>query len=278
VDPVTIGVVGVFVLGGAGAVVAARRSREARERRELADALAEGRRWQERLGGQVLNLSGGDDVAARQALADAAERYTAAGSQLEQATSVTQAALARQSALEGLYYVRAARQSLGLDPGPDLPLSREQQTAGQVHEERLVDIDGRPLRASPAPSPATTHYYPGGVVAGRPVPGGWYSEPFWQTALRAGAWGLGSALVFDTLFGGWGGYGGWGGGYGVFGTGYDAGFDSGYAEGLQDAGSYDQDAGDGSGAYDDGYDAGDSGGGDFSGGDFSGGDFGGGDF
>ena len=44
----------------------------------LADAKADARRLIERLGGQVINLSGTDD-ASKQALADASERYTAAG-------------------------------------------------------------------------------------------------------------------------------------------------------------------------------------------------------
>ena len=75
----------------------------------------------ERLGGQVYSLDPRDDPAAKQALVDASERYTAAGSQVEQAKSVQQYRLAQQTAYEGLYYVHAARTSLGLDPGPELP-------------------------------------------------------------------------------------------------------------------------------------------------------------
>jgi len=60
------------------------RQQQATKTRELDDAKSDARRWVERLGGQVLNLDGTND-AAKQALADAAERYTAAGSQLDQA-------------------------------------------------------------------------------------------------------------------------------------------------------------------------------------------------
>jgi len=67
------------------------------------------------------------DPAARQALADAAERFTAAGAQVDQATSEQPYRLAQQTAYEGLYYVSAARTALGLDP---LSVSRELQ--GQV--------------------------------------------------------------------------------------------------------------------------------------------------
>ncbi|MBO0678148.1 DUF1542 domain-containing protein [Mycolicibacterium sp. S2-37] len=211
----------------------------------LADAKADARRVIERLGGQVLNLSGSDD-ASKQALADASERYTAAGSQIEQATSVRQAQLAKESAIEGLYYVRAARTAMGMDPGPELESLSGQRSAGAVTEDRRVQFEGREIEASPSPSQRTPNYYPGGQVAGRPVPAGWYSEPWWKPALVAGAWGIGSVLLFDALFSG------------MAGTGYDAGFAQGH-----DAG------------FDQGQDGGSDGGGWDSGGDFGGGDFGG---
>ena len=83
----------------------------------LSDAKADARRVIERLGGQVLNLTGTDE-ASRQALADASERFTAASSQIDQATTAKQAMLAKESAVEGLYYVRAARTAMGMYPGP----------------------------------------------------------------------------------------------------------------------------------------------------------------
>jgi hypothetical protein len=230
------------------------RSRQLGSKNALADALADARRWYERLGGQLMNLSG-DDPAVRQALADAGERYNAAGGQLEQAKTPAQAALARDTALEGLHYIHAARTAMGLDPGPALPAISGQQRAGQVGEDREVAVEGHTYRASPNPSDRTTHYYPGGTVAGRPVPRGWYSEPFWKTALVGGAWGLGSALLFSSLFGGMAGVG-------------MGGFGDGYGEGYQDAAQ--EFGGDGGG--DGGGDAGgDGGGGDSGGGDMGGG-------
>ena len=53
----------------------------------------------------------------------------------------------------------------------------ELDAAGEVTEERTVDFEGRQVTAAPAPSEKTPNYYPGGRVAGRPVPAGWYSEP-----------------------------------------------------------------------------------------------------
>ncbi len=113
------------------------------------------------------------------------------------------------------------------------------------------------------PTQNTPNYYPGGRVAGRPVPAGWYSEPWWKPALVAGAWGLGSVLLFDAMFSGMSGVG-----YGASGfeNGYGSGFDQGFGSGY--------DAGYGQG-FDQGADGGWDGGGDFGGGDFGGGDFGG---
>ena len=259
----------VLVVAAIALAVVSSRNRTAAS---LADAKADARRVIERLGGQVLNLTGIDD-ASKQALADASERYTAASSQIDQATTARQAQLAKQSALEGLYYVRAARQAMGIDPGPELDMLSGQRSAGTVTEDRSVQFDGRQIEASPAPSTRTPNYYPGGMVSGRPVPAGWYSEPWWKTALVAGAWGVGSALLFDALFSGMHGVGYSG---AQFASGYDGGFDSGYGSGYN-AGFDAAQAQDNSGWDNSGGDhAGDSSGwGDFGGGDFGGGDFGG---
>jgi hypothetical protein len=251
----------------------------------LADAKADARRLIERLGGQVLNLTGTDD-ASKQAMADASERYTAASSQIDQATTVKQALLAKESAIEGLYYARAARVAMGMDPGPELESLTGQKSAGTVTEDRRIQFEGRDIEASPGPSERTPNYYPGGRVAGRPVPAGWYSEPWWKPALVAGAWGVGSALLFSSLFSGMGGVGydaqGFENGYG---DGFQDGFDQGQLDGGQDGGGGDGgNWGDGGGGDGGGWGGGDNGGGwgggdgGWGGGDFGGGDFGGGDF
>jgi hypothetical protein len=237
----------------------------------LADAKADARRIIERLGGQVLNLTGTDD-ASKQALADASERYTAASSQIDQATTGRQAALAKESAVEGLYYVRAARTAMGMDPGPELESLTGQNSAGTVTEDRRINYEGREIEASPTPSQRTPNYYPGGRVAGRPVPAGWYSEPWWKTALVAGAWGLGSVLLFDALFDGMHGVN-----YGT--QGFEGGYGDGYSDGFaagQDGGGWDGGGGADASGYD-GYSS-DGGGWDGGGWDSGGGDFGGGDF
>ncbi|UMP03386.1 RNA binding protein fox-1 homolog [Amycolatopsis sp. EV170708-02-1] len=171
------------------------------KKRRLDEALSEARRWVERLAGQVMHLTG-TNAAAKQALADASERYTAAGSQLDLARTVGQAGLAKETALEGLYYIRAARVAMALDPGPALPADAERARAGAVTEHRKVEVEGATYEASPTPGHDTPHYYPGGQVAGRPVPEGWYNRPWWKPALIGGAWGAGAAVLFGSLFAG----------------------------------------------------------------------------
>jgi hypothetical protein len=263
------------VVGAIGLLVwNASRNTANRNATSLADAKADARRVIDRLGGQVLNLSGTDD-ASKQAIADASERFNAAGAQIDQATTAKQALLAKESAMEGLYYVRAARTAMGMDPGPELESLSGQQSAGTVTEDRRVEFEGRQIEASPNPTERTPNYYPGGRVAGRPVPAGWYSEPWWKPALVAGAWGVGSVFLFSALFSGMGGVG-----YDA--QGFENGYGDGYADGLdagQDGGDYGDGGGDmgGDGGGDGGGWGGDSwGGGD--GGGWGGGDFGGGDF
>jgi hypothetical protein len=233
----------VLVIGGGWYFA---KTRAAARQRALEDAQADARRWVERLGGQVMALTG-TDVASTQALADASERFTAAGSQMEQARTVEQCRLVTQTAMEGLYYVRAARTAMGMDPGPELPDLTGQSRAGRVSEDRKVEVEGHRYAASPRPGSGTPHYYPGGVVAGRPVPQGWYSEPWWKPALVAGMWGVGTFLLFDAMFSGM---------VGVPPEALDAAYADGYADGAE------------------GGDGGGDAGGDF-GGDFGGGDFGG---
>ncbi len=245
----------IVVIVALGAVVyGAMKASDRRNAASLDDAKADARRIIERLGGQVINLTGNDD-ASKQALADASERYTAAGSQIEQATTAKQALLAKESALEGLYYVRAARVAMGMDPGPELETLSGQRSAGTVTEDRRVQFDGREIEASPTPSGRTPNYYPGGQVAGRPVPAGWYSEPWWKPALVAGAWGIGSVLLFDALFSG------------MHGSGYEQGFAQGYDQGVDQGSDGGGDYGGDGGGWDGG---GWDGGGDFGGGDFGG--------
>lgn len=118
-----------------------------------------------------------------------------------------------------------------------------------------MDVQGQTFKAGPQPGRDTPYYYPGGRFQGRPVPAGWYSTPWWKTALGAGVGVVGGLSIADALFSpGWG----------------DPGYGEGYQEGFADGGDQGG-AGDVGGAGDQ---AGEVGGGDYGGGGF--GDFGGG--
>ena len=228
-------VLGLGAIGaaGAGTFMVSRRRRRLKE---LEGRRAEVLSLYDRLGADVQNLDPGDDPVARQALVDAAERYTATGSQLAHADTHDEYDVARRAALEGLQAARTARKELGLDPGPELPSIAPRQ-GEQLTAPQQVTVGGQSYQGFPEYTPGAPHYYGGGAG----IPGGWYAVPFWQTLL------LGSVLS--------GGFGGWAGG------GWDAGYDRGYEAGREDT----QDSG-----------AGWDGGGGFGGGGFGGGDWGGG--
>ncbi|UMP03381.1 hypothetical protein [Amycolatopsis sp. EV170708-02-1] len=170
-------------------------------KRELDDALAEARRWVERLAGQVAHLLG-TNAPAKQAVADASGRFTDACSRLDSAKTVEQAGLAKETAMEGLHYIRAARLAMSLNPGSALPDEDERSRAGVVSEHRRVEVGDEVHEASPQPGPSRRHYHPGGEVAGRPVPRGWYSRPWWRSASDSGVWDAEAGVLFGALFAG----------------------------------------------------------------------------
>jgi uncharacterized membrane protein YgcG len=222
-------------------------SHRRRREQDMSDARSQVLPYYQRLAHDVSTIDPGDNAAARQAMADAAERLQSAKGQLAEASSDEQYAQARLTVLQGLYSTRSARGMLGLDPGPDLPPLAD--GAGQLRGPREVSVQGQTYQGYPAYSSASPYYFGGGYG----IPGGWYSFPFWETLLVGG-----------LLAGSFGGFGGWGG--------YGAGFDNGYLTGYEAGENADDSAAD-SGA-DGGWDSGwgDSGGG----GDWGGGDFGGG--
>lgn len=140
--------------------------------------------------------------AARQSLTEAADRHRVATFLLARARTPADAEHAEHTAREGLHYIRAARVAMNMSPGPDLPPLEGQPEAGRVTERRTVTFSGRRIDISPSPSAVTPHHHPGGRIADRPVPAGWYSEPWWRPAMAAGAWGAGSQFLFAALFSG----------------------------------------------------------------------------
>lgn len=189
-----------------------------------------------RLAHDVRDLRPGDDGVARQAMADAAERHATASALLERASSQDQLRTAWLAAAEGLHATRLVRTRLGLDPGPAPALPPAQ--GPQLQQPSRVVVDGREHVGSPTYAPGYGHWFPGGQVGERYVPGGWYREPFWPGDLVLGAlsgFALGSLMSSMLmpgfgfpygLGGGWGGGDGWdagGGGWDAGGGGWDGG-------------------------------------------------------
>lgn len=225
-----------LAVGGAAAGVAVLRRNSKRQAKSFEAARADVESLYGRLGADVSMLAAGDDDVARQALADAGERYTMTGALLARADTPGEFAAARRTAVEGLTAARVARQRLGLDPGPEIPLPPGQ--GPQLQAPGRVQVGDEEYEGSPTYAPGRGHYYGGGILGGRVVPGGWYAVPFWETLL------LGSILS-----GGLGGFG-------------DGGYERGYEEGVEDAG--DRWGGGGDGGFQ--WGGGSIGGGDWGGG------------
>jgi hypothetical protein len=167
---------------GASAATPPEGRRTARSRAtELDDLRADVESLYGRLGSDVQLLAPGDDAVARQALADASERYTGHGALLAKADSPGEYAAARRTAVEGIAAARVVRQRLGLDPGPDVPMPEGQ--GPQLTERSRVQVGDDEYDGSPRYEPGRPHYYEGGYYGGQAIPGGWYATPFWQTLL-----------------------------------------------------------------------------------------------
>jgi hypothetical protein len=237
---------GVLAALGAGAVSGLIWWRRRRDRLALLDERAKVQPYYDRLAAEVSSLQPGANPTARQALADASERFNSAGSQLANATRPAQLQAARRSVLEGLQAARTARTALGLDPGPELPPIVESQ-APQLTEPQQVNAGGQLVQGYPTYTPGAPYYFAGGGG----FAGGWYSMPFWETL-----------LIAEALSPGWGWGGGWGGGgYGYgYDSGYQSGFDAGREAGQPAGGDW------GGGSWGGGGDWGGGGGGDWGGG------------
>lgn len=184
---------------GAGAYGLARsRGRRRAHAQAMEDLRADVESLYGRLGSDVQTLAPGDDDVARQALADAAERYNATGALMATADSEGEWAAARRTAVEGLTAARVVRTRLGLDPGPEIPMNRS--GAPQLSARQVVEVGDERYEGAPDYEPGRPHYFEGGTYEGRVLPGGWYATPFWQT------------LLLGSLLGGR--RGGFGGGFG----------------------------------------------------------------
>ncbi len=179
--------IGVLGLAAIGYYVARKKKQK--------DASLRGRRAEvaalyDRLGADVQHLDPAGDAFAAQALVDASERYDWAGSTLSSADTNGEFDAARSACLEGLTAARAARRSLGLDLGEDIP-RLERPQGERLEEARQVQVGDETYVGYARYTPGAPFYYRGGPNA----PAGWYGAPFWETML------IGSMLG-GGLFGG----------------------------------------------------------------------------
>lgn len=181
---------------------------------QMASLRAEIIAMQGRLGSDISTLDPGDSPICKQALNDAAERNTAAGSLLATARSSGELQVARRVVIEGLTATRVVRETQGLPLGPDLP----DTGAAAVDSATPVQFGDETHVAHPEYHPERPHYFGGGQVGGGAAPAGYYKTPFWQKALAVGGAIAGAEMlggIAGELFDGGGGDydgGGFGGG------------------------------------------------------------------
>lgn len=195
------------------------------KREQLAAERADVSAWQARLGSDVSSLDAGVDPVSRQALADAAERYTAAGGILSSATTVGELQVAKRIVVEGLTATRLVRGKQGLPLGPDLPADPR-----AVDQPTPVTYDGDHYTAHPVYHPEQPHYFDGGDIGGASTPAGYYRTPFWKKALAVGGAVVAGEMIGNAVSGIFDGgeRQGFGGGFGGgFDNDNDGGFDGG---------------------------------------------------
>ena len=122
-------------------------------------------------------------------MADASERYTSAGSQLQtrQHRSPELAAACGRPSCRGCTRLGRPAARSGSTSGPPLPPITDE--ADQLNEQRPVTVQGQTFQGYPNYSPNAPYYYGGGYG----VPGGWYGSPFWETLLLTSVLTGGSA-------------------------------------------------------------------------------------
>jgi hypothetical protein len=119
----------------------------------LDEARADADHWYDLLRGQVLNLTVTANETVKQAVGDASERYNTAGAQRATAQTVAAYRSVRDTSLEGLHFIRAARTAMGFEPGPDLPPTSTQFQAGQLRDtQRFSTPDGQTIEGRPQPT------------------------------------------------------------------------------------------------------------------------------
>ncbi|WP_194289918.1 hypothetical protein [Nocardia macrotermitis] len=104
----------------------------------------------------------------------------------------------------GFLIASMTKRSRATGPQPMPYMQQPMQYVDASPAQNRVVIDGNEYVGANQRGAATPYYFGGGTVGGRAVSPGWYSTPWWKTALVAGAAGVGGALLADTLLDGFG--------------------------------------------------------------------------
>ena len=166
-----------------------------RQREQLAALRAEVVSLQGRLASDLNTLADNGDPLSRQALADAAERNSAAGALLSSAGTVGELEVAKRIVAEGLTATRIVREKQGLPLGPELP----DRPAATVNTPTPVSFDKQSYTAYPAYHPDTPHFFGGSSGPGSAIPAGYYKTPFWKKALAIGGAVVGGEMIGSAV-------------------------------------------------------------------------------
>jgi hypothetical protein len=147
--------------------------RDRKARREFARDLEQGFALLER---QLDGLASHGNRAAD----EARNRLTAARALMEHGAGLPVLRAVRHTLLEGLAAAHFARRAAGLDAGAVPPPPNE---APLTDSPVTVEVRGTAHTGLPHYAPGSVHHFPGGILDGVEVPGGWYADAFWEAVL-----------------------------------------------------------------------------------------------
>ena len=81
---------------------------------------------------------------------------------------------------------------------PPIP-EPEPRNGAALDRPQQVDVGGSAYAGYPTYAPGSPYYFPGGVIGGGYVPGGWYGSRFWEGALLGGVAALAIPIIIHLF-------------------------------------------------------------------------------